>query len=88
METKKQTKKKTKEHEEIKEYLTLPVLEEEPVFMEQPLILTDASGKTRINFNPTFALVASLTLTVKDVFRFAEQLDLGTDSDVPGEQML
>jgi hypothetical protein len=72
-----------------KEYITLPVLEEEPVFMGQPLIIIeDATGKTILNPIPAFALIASLTLTVKDVYKFAEQLDLGAGFDVPGEQML
>ena len=68
--------------------IDLPVLEEEPIFQGQPLIVTDASGTTRINLPAAFGLVASLTLTVRDVFRFAEQLDLGADSDEPGEQAL
>jgi hypothetical protein len=68
--------------------IDLPVLEEEPVFMGQPLLKTDATGTTLINLPAAFALVAALTLTARDVFRFAEQLDLGADSDVPGEQSL
>lgn len=37
---------------------------------------------------PAFTLVASLTLTVKDVHRFSVGLELGCDLDDPGEQKL
>ena len=68
--------------------IDLPELEEVPVFMDMPLITTDDSGITRINVKPAFALIASLTLTIKDVYRFSSELVLGVDSDDPGEQEL
>jgi hypothetical protein len=37
---------------------------------------------------PAFALVASLTLTLKDVYRFAVDFEVTCDSENPGEQVL
>jgi hypothetical protein len=59
-----------------------------PVFESQPLITTDESGKTCFNMVPAFALVASLTLTLKDVYRFAVDFEVTCDSANPGEQVL
>jgi hypothetical protein len=53
------------------------------------LNLTDPSAwKTRFNIVPAFALVAALTLTLKDVYRFAADLEVSCDSENPGEQVL
>ena len=43
---------------------------------------------SRLNCNIAAALVAALTLTIKDVFRFAEELTLSPETTVPSEQML
>jgi hypothetical protein len=59
-----------------------------PVFESLPLITTDESGKTRFNMVPAFALGASLTLTLTDVYRFAADLEVTNDSENPGEQVL
>ena len=59
-----------------------------PVFESLPLIITDEFGKTRFNMVPAFALVASLTLTLKDVYRFAVDFEVTCDSANPGEQVL
>ena len=75
----KETKKKPME-------IDLPELDEVPVFMDMPLIMTDGERITRINVKPAFALIASLTLTFKDVYRFSSEIVLGVDSDDPGEQ--
>ena len=54
----------------------LPVITQELTFKGLPLLITDAEGKTELNRDAVFALVAALTLSVKDVFRFAEKLAL------------
>jgi hypothetical protein len=60
-----------------------------PVFKDKPLIVTDnVTGKTILNRDVAFDLVASLTLTMRDVYRFSSSLDLGHDSDNAGEQLL
>ena len=90
--TKGKTKEKTKEkmileiQKPVKDY-SLPALEEVPVFMGKPLIIEE-KGKTHLNREVAFALVASLTLTIKDVFRFSSSLDLAVDTESPGEQLL
>ena len=61
----------------------LPILKELPTFKEMPLIVKDASGKTRLNDKVAIALVAALTLTIKDVFRFAEKLTMSSETNVP-----
>ena len=43
---------------------------------------------SRLNCNIAAALVAALTLTIKDVFRFAEKLTMSPDTTVVSEQML
>jgi hypothetical protein len=77
-------------HEEEKKQAAyeLPILKELPTFKKMPLIVKDASGKTRLNDKVAIALVAALTLTIKDVFRFAEKLTMSSDTNVPSEQML
>ncbi len=57
--------------------------------MDKPLTITDnETGKTVLNRDVAFDLVASLTLTLRDVYRFSSGLDLAVVSDSPGEQLL
>jgi hypothetical protein len=56
-------------------------------------LVLNTSGKKRFNMTAAIALVASLTLIMKDVFRFSVDLnpscdDDEVDDDVPHEQVL
>ena len=46
--------------------IDLPNLENMPVLMDLPLIMTNESGNTRFGTVPVFAFVASLILTITD----------------------
>ena len=66
----------------------LPILREQPTFKTLPLLMTNVSGKTVLNDKIAFELVASLTLTVKDLFRFSEKLLMASDPNTTEEQTL
>ena len=72
--------------EETRPY-DLPVITQELTFKGLPLLITDAEGKTKLNKDAVFALVAALTLSVKDVFRFAEKLTLADPGGPKNEQI-
>ena len=76
------------EKEEQKREFELPEIEQALVIKERPLLKTDAEGKTVLDRDAAFAIVAALTLTLKDVFRFAERLTLASDHGALGEQTL
>jgi len=62
--------------------IQLPVLDEVPVFLDMPLIFEDENGITRFNKKVALALIASLSLTIKDVYRFSSSLEL-CETNVP-----
>jgi len=66
----------------------LPELYEVPTFMGVPLIIKDDKGMTKFKADATAALIASVTITIKDVFRFASSLELCDANATVGEQML
>jgi hypothetical protein len=66
----------------------LPELYEVPTFMGVPLIIKDDKGMTKFKADATAALIASVTITMKDVFRFASSLELCDANATVGEQML
>ena len=72
--------------EETRPY-DLPVITQELTFKGLPLLITDAEGKTELNKDAVFALVATLTLSVKDGFRFAEKLTLADPGGPKNEQI-
>ena len=75
-ETKEETKKPQKDTD-------LPLLEVEPMFEGEKMLIHDEKG-TRLDAGCCVALIASLILTVKDVYKFSESLSLCDDSAPPG----
>ena len=72
-----------------KKTVFLPDLFDVPSFMDSQLITIDGkTGLTVFNFDVTCALIASMTLTIKDVYTFSSSLTLCVDSANLGEQLL
>ena len=42
-----------------------------PVFKNKPLVVADKKGHPIINLPVAFTMLASMTMTVKDVYRFS-----------------
>ena len=67
----------------------LPYIFEEPVFKGEPLLFYDEEeNSTRLAKDPVFSLIASLTITVRDVYRYSETLELEDAFAVAGDQRL
>ena len=70
-------------------YTDLPLIFEEPMFKGEPLIFyDDQENSTCLVRDSVFSLIASLTMTVKDVYRFSETLELEDAFAVAGDQRL
>ena len=57
------------------------------MFEGEKMLIHDEKG-SRLDAGCCVALIASLILTVKDVYKFSESLSLCDDSAPPGEQLL
>ena len=43
-----------------------------PVFMKEPLVVADEKGHPIINLPVAFTMLASMSMTIKDVYRYSE----------------
>ena len=91
-ESKHEMPKQEETKQEVPKQLTdidLPLIYEEPIFKEKFMIYYDKEkDSVRLVKDTTISLVASLAITVKDVYRFSETLELEDAFALPGDQRL
>jgi hypothetical protein len=69
--------------------MDLPLIYEEPIFKGEFMIKYDKEkDSVRLVKDIAISLVASLAITVKDVYRFSETLELEDAFALPGDQRL
>jgi hypothetical protein len=69
--------------------MDLPLIYEEPIFKGKFMIYYDKEqDAVRLVKDTTVAIVGSVAITVKDVFRFSDTLELEDAFALPGDQRL
>ena len=69
--------------------MDLPLIYEEPIFKGKFMIYYDKEqDAVRLVKDTTVAIVGSVAITVKDVFRFSDSLDIENPDAATGDQRL